>query len=58
MIYPGTVPLWSDFWLGVDAAIGFTPPTWLGSSVAAILVAGVLMVVLGRLARRGGAAAG
>jgi len=54
MIYPGTVPLWSDFWLGLDAAIGFTPPTWLGSSVAAILVAGVLMVVLGRFARRTG----
>lgn len=54
LIYPGTVPGWSNFWLGVNAAIGFTPPSWLGSSVAAILVAGVLMVVLGRLARRRG----
>ncbi|MFT4167217.1 MAG: cytosine permease [Microlunatus sp.] len=52
LIYPGTVPGWSDFWLGVNAAIGFTPPTWLGSSVAAIGVGAVLMVVLGRLARR------
>jgi NCS1 family nucleobase:cation symporter-1 len=52
MIYPGTVPVWSQFWLGIDAAIGFTPPTWLGSSVAAILVAGVLMVLLGRLTLR------
>ncbi|MDN5763436.1 MAG: cytosine permease [Microlunatus sp.] len=51
MIYPGTVPLWSDFWIGLDAAIGFTPPTWLGSSVAAIVVGGVLMIVLGRLFR-------
>ena len=52
LIYPGTVPLWSDFWLGLDAAIGFIPPTWLGSSVAAIGVGAVLMVALGRLARR------
>jgi putative hydroxymethylpyrimidine transporter CytX len=52
LVYPGTVPGWSDFWYAVDAAIGFTPPTWLGSSVAAIVVAAVLMVVLGRLALR------
>lgn len=51
MIYPGTVPLWSDFWLGLDAAIGFTPPVWLGSSVAAIGVGGLLMVLLGRVGR-------
>ena len=52
LIYPGTVPIWSDFWVGLDAAIGFTPPTWLGSSVAAIGVGAVLMVILGRLTRR------
>ena len=54
LVYPGTVPVWSDFWYAVDAAIGFTPPTWLGSSVAAIVVAAVLMVVLGRLSRAAG----
>ena len=52
LIYPGTVPLWSHFWLGVDEAIGFTPPTWLGSSVAAIAVSMIIMVVLGRVTRR------
>src|SRR5687767_7140327 len=36
LIYPGTVPGWADFWVAVNTAIGFTPPTWLGSSVAAI----------------------
>lgn len=52
LIYPGSVPVWSSFWVGVDEAIGFTAPTWLGSSVAAIGVSMVLMVVLGRLSRR------
>ena len=52
LIYPGTVPGWADFWVAVDRAIGFTPPTWLGSSVAAIVVGGLVMFVLGSLARR------
>ena len=49
LVYPGTVPGWAGLWTGVDAAIGFTPPTWLGSSVAAIVVSVVVMTVLGRL---------
>ena len=52
MVYPGTVPGWADFWTWVDQSIGFTPPTWLGSSVAAIIVGGLAMVILGRLTRR------
>ena len=52
LVYPGTVPVWSDFWYAVDATIGFTPPTWLGSSVAAIVVSAVLMVALGRISAR------
>ena len=57
LVYPGTVGGWADFWSAVDAAIGFVPPTWLGSSVAAIAVSAVLMVVLGRLSRRRNAGA-
>ena len=53
LIYPGTVPGWSDFWAGVAAAVGFTAPTWLGSSVAAIVVGGSVMLVLGRLSGSG-----
>ena len=49
LVYPGTVPGWSDFWLAVSGAIGFVPPVWLGSSVAAIGVGGLVMLVLGRL---------
>ncbi len=54
LVYPGTVPGWADFWYGVAAAIHFTPPSWLGSSVAAIVVGGAVMFALGRLGRRTG----
>ena len=56
LVYPGTVPGWADFWLAIAHGIGFTAPTWLGSSVAAIVVGGVVMLVLGKLVgrRRGG----
>jgi NCS1 family nucleobase:cation symporter-1 len=52
LVYPGTVPGWADFWLGVNQLIGFTAPTWLGSSVAAIVVGGLVMLSLGRLVRK------
>jgi NCS1 family nucleobase:cation symporter-1 len=49
LVYPGTVTWWAAIWTRLDGAIGFVPPTWLGSSVAAIVVSGVVMAVLGRL---------
>ena len=52
MVYPGTVPGWSDFWTSLNRSIGFTAPTWLGSSVAAIVVGGLAMIIFGRLAAR------
>ena len=47
LVYPGTVPGWADFWASVGAGIGFVPPGWLGSSVAAIAVGGLVMLVSG-----------
>jgi nucleobase:cation symporter-1, NCS1 family len=47
LVYPGTVPGWADFWTGAGATIGFVPPGWLGSSVAAIVVGGLVMLILG-----------
>jgi nucleobase:cation symporter-1, NCS1 family len=47
LVYPGTVPGWADFWASVDAGIGFVPPGWLGSSVAAIAVGGLVMFISG-----------
>jgi putative hydroxymethylpyrimidine transporter CytX len=52
LVYPGTVAGWADFWIAVDKTIGFTAPRWLGSSVAAIVVGGVVMFVLGKVAVR------
>ena len=52
LVYPGTVPGWADLWTTVNTAIGFTAPSWLGSSVAAIAVGGLVMLVLGRLGNR------
>jgi len=52
LVYPGTVAGWANLWTGINAAIGFTAPGWLGSSVAAIGVGGSVMLILGRLTRR------
>jgi putative hydroxymethylpyrimidine transporter CytX len=52
LVYPGTVSGWAGFWTGAADAIGFTAPTWLGSSVAAIVVGGTVMLILGRLVER------
>ena len=51
LVYPGTVPGWADLWTTVSNAIGFIAPSWLGSSVAAIVVGGLVMLLLGRLTR-------
>jgi NCS1 family nucleobase:cation symporter-1 len=53
LVYPGTVPGWSTFWTWLSATIGFVPPSWLGSSVAAIGIGGLAMLVLGLFSRRG-----
>jgi nucleobase:cation symporter-1, NCS1 family len=47
LVYPGTVPGWADFWASVGEGIGFVPPGWLGSSVAAIAVGGLVMLISG-----------
>jgi purine-cytosine permease-like protein len=51
LVYPGTVPGWADFWTWLDGRIGFVPPGWLGSSVAAIAVSGFVMLFSGLLLR-------
>src|SRR4029453_3608832 len=51
LVYPGTVPGWADFWTSVDERIGFVPPGWLGSSVAAIVGGGGRFLASGLLLR-------
>ncbi len=46
LVYPGSVAGWASLWAGINAAIGFTAPGWLGSSVAAIVVGGLVMLIL------------
>jgi NCS1 family nucleobase:cation symporter-1 len=52
LVYPGDVPGWSSFWAGASQNLGFVPPSWLGSSVAAIVVGGLVMLALGQVERR------
>jgi putative hydroxymethylpyrimidine transporter CytX len=52
LVYPGTVPGWADFWTSASGSIGFVPPGWLGSSVAAIVVGGLVMLISGLPSRR------
>jgi hypothetical protein len=47
LVYPGTVAGWSHFWYDVQGWLHITPPIWLGSSIASIVVAASLATVLG-----------
>lgn len=58
LVYPGEIPGWSDAWNALAAAISFTAPTWLGSSVAAIGVSAVVMAGLGLFGRRAATSGG
>ena len=51
LIYPGDLPRWSAWWSGIAEAIGFQAPSWLGSSVGAIVISGVAMLIFGSLAQ-------
>ena len=51
MVQPGTVAGLGRFLGWVYASIGFLPPSWLGSSVAAIAVGGLVMFISGLLVR-------
>jgi NCS1 family nucleobase:cation symporter-1 len=48
---PGTVPGWSDAWLRIRAALGWTPPGWLSASVASFAVAAVATLLVAPLER-------
>ncbi|MFT8394796.1 purine-cytosine permease family protein [Propionibacterium sp.] len=52
LIYPGTVPGWSDMWSSVQALFGVHPPAWLGSTVGSMVIAGAAAWILGAIAAR------
>lgn len=49
---PGTVPGWSDAWLRIRGALGWTPPGWLSASLASFAVAAAATLLLAPLERR------
>ena len=52
LVYPGDIPGWSDAWTSLATLIGFVAPSWLGSSVAAIVVGAATMIIFGAVGRR------
>src|SRR5688572_28730926 len=53
LIYPGQVGWWERWWHARQQDL-FTPPTWLGATVASFAVAAVLTLAMGAAtARRG-----
>lgn len=50
LIYPGTVPGWSAIWAHIGAALGVHAPSWLGSTLGSMVIAGLAAWALGHLA--------
>jgi nucleobase:cation symporter-1, NCS1 family len=57
LVNPGGAPGWSDAWVALRAAIGFTPPSWLSASLLSFVVAALVAAVLTLLERRASAPA-
>ena len=49
LIYPGSIPGWSDLWAGLAQALGFVAPGWLGSTLGSIVVSAVAAAGLGAI---------
>jgi nucleobase:cation symporter-1, NCS1 family len=48
-INPGIDPSWAKWWLDRRDDLGWTPPTWLGATIASFVVAAVLTYIVGRI---------
>jgi putative hydroxymethylpyrimidine transporter CytX len=49
LVNPGTVGWWSRWWLARRDDLGWTPPSWLGATLASFVVAAAVTFVVGRL---------
>jgi putative hydroxymethylpyrimidine transporter CytX len=56
LINPGYLEEWARPWVELRAAVGFTPPGWLGASFTSFAVAASVMGVVGSIVRRSSAA--
>ncbi|MDQ2796539.1 MAG: cytosine permease [Actinomycetota bacterium] len=52
LVNPGYIGWWASAWENVRTWLHFTPTSWMSASILSFLVAAVLTVPLGRLARR------
>lgn len=52
LVNPGHVDWWMRWWLARRDDLGFDPPSWLGATVTAFVVAAVLALVVGTATRR------
>jgi putative hydroxymethylpyrimidine transporter CytX len=52
LLNPGTVPGWSNLWIGAQGALHFSPPVWLSASITSFVVAGVAAALVGTFERR------
>jgi nucleobase:cation symporter-1, NCS1 family len=51
LINPGYVSWWASAWTSVGHAIGFTPASWMSASILSFVVAAVITLLTGTLAR-------
>lgn len=52
LVNPGGAAGWSDAWVALREAVGFTPPSWLSASLLSFLVASLVAAALAGLERR------
>lgn len=54
LVNPGSVDWWARWWVARRHDLGIDPPSWLGATVTAFVVAAALAVVVGLATRRRG----
>ncbi len=52
LVNPGTVGWWARWWLARRDDLGLTPPSWLGATLASLVVAAGLAFAIGKLQER------
>lgn len=51
LVNPGSVGWWAALWRDVREALGIAPPSWMSASLLSFLVAALVTLLVGRIAR-------
>ncbi|MEU6034095.1 cytosine permease [Actinomadura sp. NPDC047616] len=51
LVNPGSVGWWASFWRDAREALAVTPPSWMSASLLSFLVAALVTLLVGRVAR-------